>query len=150
MRPSDMASGHDLLWDVCLTRPACGSTAVCSTSGLVRHLTLQVNLQAKIAKPMLRGCKDRAMKQKSVRVWRNGRREGLKHPFRKECRFDSDHPHQIKFLQNKNCATHARAEAKAAHRRPDQRRTRRDPRGVGFRGRNPPLLTLNRLCDGTG
>ena len=29
----------------------------------------------------------------SVRVWRNGRREGLKHPFRKECRFDSDHPH---------------------------------------------------------
>ena len=33
-----------------------------------------------------------------VRVWRNGRREGLKHPFRKECRFESDHPHQIFLL----------------------------------------------------
>ena len=37
---------------------------------------------------------------KVVRVWRNGRREGLKHPFRKECRFDSDHPHQYTRICN--------------------------------------------------
>ena len=30
-----------------------------------------------------------------VRVWRNGRREGLKHPYLTVCRFESDHPHQI-------------------------------------------------------
>ncbi len=29
-----------------------------------------------------------------VRAWRNGRREGLKHPYRKVCRFESDRPHQ--------------------------------------------------------
>ena len=34
-----------------------------------------------------------------VRVWRNGRREGLKHPFRKECRFESDHPHHQNLME---------------------------------------------------
>lgn len=29
-----------------------------------------------------------------MRVWRNGRREGLKHPYLTVCRFESDHPHQ--------------------------------------------------------
>ena len=33
-----------------------------------------------------------------VRVWRNGRRAGLKILFRKECRFESDHPHHFLFL----------------------------------------------------
>src|SRR6056297_1151517 len=30
----------------------------------------------------------------TARAWRNGRREGLKHPFLTECRFESDRPHQ--------------------------------------------------------
>jgi hypothetical protein len=36
-----------------------------------------------------------ALMTAAVRVWRNGRREGLKHLFRKECRFESDHPHHL-------------------------------------------------------
>lgn len=34
------------------------------------------------------------MPARPVRVWRNGRRGRLKLCFRKECRFESDHPHQ--------------------------------------------------------
>ena len=38
---------------------------------------------------------ERYQGRRSVRVWRNGRRGRLKICFRKECRFESDHPYQI-------------------------------------------------------
>ncbi len=58
------------------------------------RLTPVANLRQAAFDQLQRG-KFRAKDAQVVRVWRNGRREGLKHPFRKECRFDSDHPHQL-------------------------------------------------------